>query len=120
MFIEAVLYVARTGIPMRDLPGELGNYSGVYNRLKRWRANGTWEKLWPQLQADEVSLADNLYIDSIPIDRPLRETRRAGSAAFIRAEFQFTPCLTFTPSHLLTSYTSPPIGINIAHLTTRT
>ncbi|MCZ6675778.1 MAG: transposase, partial [Candidatus Poribacteria bacterium] len=31
MFIEAVLYVARTGIPWRDLPDELGNYSAVYN-----------------------------------------------------------------------------------------
>ncbi len=64
MFIEAVLYVARTGIPWRDLPDEFGDYSAVYNRLKRWRANGTWERLWTQLQADEVSLADNLYIDS--------------------------------------------------------
>ena len=64
MFIEAVLYVARTGIPWRDLPDELGNYSAVYNRLKRWKTNGTWERLWLELQTDEIALADNLYIDS--------------------------------------------------------
>ena len=64
MFIEAVLYVARTGIPWRDLPDELGNYSAVYNRLKRWKINGTWERLWLELQTDEIALADNLYIDS--------------------------------------------------------
>ena len=69
MFIEAVLYVARTGIPWRDLPDEFGNYSAVYNRLKRWKANGTWEQLWLELQANEVSLSDNLYIDSTPIHR---------------------------------------------------
>ena len=35
MFIEAVLYVARTGIPWRDLSAEFGNWSAVYNRLKQ-------------------------------------------------------------------------------------
>lgn len=64
MFIEAVLYVARTGLPWRDLPSELGDWSAVYNRLRRWKNNGTWERLWQQLQADELSLADNLFIDS--------------------------------------------------------
>ena len=64
MFIEAVQNVARTGIPWIYLPDELGNYSAVYNRLKRWKINGTWERLWLELQTDEIALADNLYIDS--------------------------------------------------------
>ena len=64
MFIEAVLYVARTGIPWIYLPDEFGNYSAVYNRLKRWKANGTFQQLWLELMANEVSLSDNLYIDS--------------------------------------------------------
>ena len=29
------------GIPWRDLPPELGNWSAVYNQLKRWKNNGT-------------------------------------------------------------------------------
>ena len=32
LFIEAVLYVARTGIPWRDLPKAFGNWPAVYNR----------------------------------------------------------------------------------------
>ncbi len=32
MFVEAVLYIARTGTPWRDLPDEFGNWSAVYNR----------------------------------------------------------------------------------------
>ena len=42
MFIEAVLYIARTGIPWRDLPDFLGNFSTIYNRLRRWKLNGIW------------------------------------------------------------------------------
>ena len=65
LFIEAVLYIARTGVPWRDLPNEpLGNWSAVYNRLRRWKRNGTWQNLWQQLQTEEMALAENLYIDS--------------------------------------------------------
>ena len=64
MFIEAVLYIARTGIPYRDLPTEFGNWSAIYNRLRRWTNNGTWEKLWQRLQQDKLKLSENLFIDS--------------------------------------------------------
>ena len=35
LFIEAILYIARTGIPYRDLPDEFGHWSAIYNRLRR-------------------------------------------------------------------------------------
>jgi putative transposase len=57
MFIEAVLYIARTGIPWRDLPNSLGNFSTIYNRLRRWKLTGIWQKLWQRLETDEIPLA---------------------------------------------------------------
>ncbi len=35
MFIEAVLYNARTGLSWRDLPECFGNWDAVYNRSRR-------------------------------------------------------------------------------------
>jgi len=35
MFFEAALYRARTGVPWRDLPSDFGDWSAVYNRLRR-------------------------------------------------------------------------------------
>jgi transposase len=64
MFIEAVLYVARTGIPWRDVPGAFGQWDAVYNRFRRWEANGVWRKLWEGLQSDDCRLAKHLFIDS--------------------------------------------------------
>ncbi len=64
MFIEAVLYVARTGIPWRDLPEDFGWWDAVYNRFRRWEANGVWKKLWERLQTDECKLAKHIFIDS--------------------------------------------------------
>ncbi|MBI1927148.1 IS5 family transposase [Candidatus Poribacteria bacterium] len=63
-FIEAVLYVARTGIPWRDLPACFGHFSALYNRLRRWERNGTWQELWEPLETDDISLGENLFIDT--------------------------------------------------------
>jgi putative transposase len=42
MCIEAVLYLARTGTPLRDLPEAFGHWDAVYNRFRRWEARGIW------------------------------------------------------------------------------
>lgn len=51
MFFEAVLYWARTGVPWRDLPSDFGDWSAVYNRLRRWIASGRMEKLFKEMAA---------------------------------------------------------------------
>lgn len=64
LFIEAVLYLARTGTPWRDLPEDFGHWDAVYNRFRRWEARGSWRRLWERLQAADCSLARHLFIDA--------------------------------------------------------
>jgi transposase len=52
MFFEALLYLARTGVPWRDLPGEFGAWDAVYNRFRRWVASGSLRALFEALTAD--------------------------------------------------------------------
>jgi transposase len=52
LFFEAVLYLARTGIPLRDLPSEFGEWDAVYNRLRRWVHSGAMGRLFDLLTAD--------------------------------------------------------------------
>lgn len=40
LFIEAVLYRARTGLPWRDLPERFGPWKTVYNRFYNWAKRG--------------------------------------------------------------------------------
>jgi transposase len=58
LFIEAVLYRYRAGIPWRDLPERFGDYRNVHKRLSRWSESGVWERIFQILIAD----ADNEYV----------------------------------------------------------
>ena len=64
MFIEAVLYQARTGTPWRDLPDEFGNWNAVYHRFRRWEKGGLWERLWHRFQNIDDDQLSELFIDS--------------------------------------------------------
>ena len=44
-FVEAVLWVLRTGAPWRDLPKGFGKWSTVYRRYRQWAVAGRWEAL---------------------------------------------------------------------------
>lgn len=66
-FLEAVLYLIRTGSPWRDLPSALGYWHAVYMRFRRWEERGVWQKLWKKLQSEKLSQARDLFIDSTTI-----------------------------------------------------
>jgi transposase len=62
LFVEAVLYRYRAGIPWRDLPARFGEWKQVHTRWSRWAESGIWKGVFEALSAD----ADNEYamIDS--------------------------------------------------------
>jgi transposase len=43
LFVEAVLYRYRAGIPWRDLPERYGDWKNVHQRHSRWSESGVWE-----------------------------------------------------------------------------
>ena len=51
-FFEALLYLARTSIPWRDLPGEFGRWDAVYKRFRRWISSGALERLFQAMTAE--------------------------------------------------------------------
>lgn len=44
-FLNGVFRVLRTGAPWRDMPPQYGNWNSVYQRFRRWRNSGLWEKI---------------------------------------------------------------------------
>jgi transposase len=45
LFVNAVLWMARTGAPWRDLPERFGEWNSVFQRFNRWCKRGVWQKL---------------------------------------------------------------------------
>ena len=68
LFVEAVLFRYRAGIPWRDLPERLGDWTNTHKRWTRWAKTGAWERIFKHL----VSEADNEYamIDATILEFP--------------------------------------------------
>ena len=52
LFIDAVLYRAKTGTPWRDLPERFGPWKSVYNRFSNWARRGHWAAIFQELQVE--------------------------------------------------------------------
>jgi transposase len=52
--VNGICWVKRTGSPWRDLPERYGPWKTVYQRFRRWAADGTWA----MLKRHVVALAD--------------------------------------------------------------
>ncbi len=51
-FIDAVLWIARTGSHWRELPPGFGKWNSVFVRYNRWAAKGVWDSIFRALADD--------------------------------------------------------------------
>jgi transposase len=62
LFVEAILWIARTGAMWRELPERFGKWNSVFQRYNRWSKAGVFERLFQAL-ADDPDF-EYLMIDS--------------------------------------------------------
>ncbi len=77
--IDAVAYKFRTGMRWVHLPEKYGNWLGVYDRLRMWAVDGTWERVFTALvaQAD----ADEDLGWAVSVDSTIVRARQHAAGA---------------------------------------
>ena len=63
-FLNAVWYVAKTGIPWRDLPDRFGKWDTVFHRFNEWCKKGVWKRVFEAVRDPDLEW---LMIDSTVI-----------------------------------------------------
>ena len=67
LFLEAVLWRVRTGLPWRDLPAEFGNWNSVFRRFRRWARAGVFDRLFKDVRGIpdfEYALIDGTIVQA--------------------------------------------------------
>ncbi|MCZ8523057.1 MULTISPECIES: IS5 family transposase [Paenibacillus] len=72
--LNAMLWIARTGAPWRDLPEYYGSWSTVYSRFRRWKIAGIWDRI-----LEHVTIEPDY--ESVMIDATIVRVHQHGAGA---------------------------------------
>jgi len=74
LFLEAVLWKARTNCPWRDLPEEFGDWNTVFKRFNYWSERGVFERIF-------AASSDDPDMEYAMIDATIVPVHRHGHGA---------------------------------------
>jgi transposase len=101
LFIEAVLFRAKTGMPWRDLPERFGPWKSVYKRFNNWAEKGQWELIFKALQfeVDDVgSIVDGSVVRAHPDASGGKGGVQSNTLGRSRAGFSTLLCIHPSPA----------------------
>lgn len=65
LFVEAILWIVRTGCQWRDLPAEFGHWNSIYHRFRDWAKAGVFERIFAAVSDEpdlEYALVDGTIV----------------------------------------------------------
>ena len=86
LFVDAVLWIGKTGAPWRDLPERFGKWNSAWRRFDRWAAKGTWQAVFEALQDPDLEwlVLDSTVIRAHPCAAGAKKKRTGPEAKTMR------------------------------------
>ena len=74
LFLEGVLWIARTGSPWRDLPTHFGKWNTVFKRFSDWSKAGVFKRIFE-------AVSDDPDMEYAMVDATIVKVHRHGQGA---------------------------------------
>ena len=90
LFVNAVVWRVRMGVPWRDLPEGFGNWNSIARRFRRWAQAGAWQTIFQAVQEPdwEWVLVDSTTVKAHAAAAGQKKVRlRASASAAAGAAF---------------------------------
>ncbi|MGW5422188.1 transposase [Streptomyces sp. NPDC003943] len=99
--IDGIRWRTRTGAPWRDVPDWYGPWDRAYDLFRRWQRNGTWKRIFEQLQAEAD--AKGLITWDIGVDSTIARAHQHAAGARKKGQSRRSLPAASTPSPTTTA-----------------
>ncbi|MER8162943.1 IS5 family transposase [Streptomyces sp. NPDC094472] len=106
--IDGIRWRTRAGAPWRDVPERYGPWGTVYGLFRRWQRDGTWHRIFGQLQARAD--AEGLITWDVSVDSTIARAHQHAAGARKKGICRSSRPVVCSPSRTTTVSDAPGVG----------
>lgn len=106
--IDGIRWRTRTGAPWRDLPERYGPWGRTYDLFRRWQRDGTWRRIFEQLQAEAD--AKGLITWDVSVDSTIARAHQHAAGARKKGLHRRSLRAVFSPNRTTTASGGRAVG----------
>jgi transposase len=112
--VNGICWKLATGAPWRDIPERYGPWKTCHERLRRWTADGTWDRVLARVQVHDdgqpVEFVVHVDSTSVRAHQHAAGARKKGAPASVRARHQVAGARARSSRSTANAWAAPEVG----------